>query len=102
MRRLKAAVAAASTFSIDEPSRPSLAMRSTQRTKVSTTSAKTTTVRPKSATRPPGWKNSFFIAVSATTPKMNAPMKVESAFCDTSSAMTSGNERGVAALLAEA
>ncbi len=34
--------------------------------------------------------------------KMNAPMKVESAFCETSSAMTSRNDLGVATLLAEA
>ena len=77
-------------------------MRSTQRTNVSTTSANTMTVRPKSATRPADPKNSFFMAVSATTLKMKAPMKVDSAFCDTSSATTSGNERGVALLLAEA
>jgi hypothetical protein len=34
--------------------------------------------------------------------KMNAPMKVESAFCDTSSAMIRVNDLGVAELLAEA
>ena len=34
--------------------------------------------------------------------KMNAPMKVERAFCDTSSATTNVNDRGVAPLLAEA
>ena len=41
------------------------------------------------------------MTISATTLKMKAPTKVDSAFWDTSSEITSGNDRGVAVVLAD-
>ena len=41
------------------------------------------------------------MATRATTLKMKAPTNVDNAFCDTSSAITRGNARGVAVVLAE-
>ena len=50
---------------------------------------------------PGGVKNLFSRKPSATTPKMNAPMKTEIAFCEVLSLMISENARGVAFWLAD-
>src|SRR5690606_31725160 len=102
-RRLARALAvAASTVSMVVPMRPRRAIRSTQRTKVRITTANTSTVTAKRANRLAGPKYWVFTDVSGTMLKIKAPIKVDRAFCETSSAIISLKDLGVAVVLAEA
>ena len=76
-------------------------MRSTQRTNMKTTTPNTTIVKAKSRNRPAASKKSLVVATSPMMLKIKAPMKVESARCEMSSATTRSNDLGDAVLLAD-
>jgi hypothetical protein len=69
---------------------------------ITTTAPRSPTASANSTNRPEAWKYPFCRPTSATMLKMNAPRNVESAFCERSSASTSGKDLGVAVVLAEA
>lgn len=99
----KSAVRVASTtLSMVFPMRSSRAMLSTHLMKVSTTQGSADRVMTNRTKRPAGPYSPVFTATMPTMEKMKAPMKLESAVCETLSATTSEKARGVALLLAEA
>ena len=98
----RASLVAFSTCSMVFTTRPSRAIRSTQRTNVMMTMVNTRRVSTKIANRPADPNISFWTAIRETILKIKAPINADNAFWVTSSAMTNGMERGVEPVLAEA
>lgn len=101
LRQIKDSFVAASALSVILPSLLKRAIRSNQRMKFNIMTAKIRIEMIKRRKRPADPSYPFSNATIATMLKTKAPIKKERVFCEMSSAITSGEERGVAVLLAE-